>query len=176
MAKSLVLTVLSDDRPGIVEQLSEAIANNGGVWVESSMASLAGKFAGILRVRAPEAKVEAMCDALTALTEQGLHVQVEESSSEAPSGDFYSLRVELFGPDRPGIVHHIAQALAARNISVEELVTEVVHASMAGGELFQAVAVLQVPNSVVADELEDQLDALANELTMDINIEEVAED
>ena len=46
----LVLTVIGDDKPGLVESLSSVIADHQGNWLESSMSQLAGKFAGILKV------------------------------------------------------------------------------------------------------------------------------
>jgi glycine cleavage system regulatory protein len=49
----LVLTVIGDDRPGLVGELSAAIAAHQGNWLESSMSHLAGKFAGIVRVACP---------------------------------------------------------------------------------------------------------------------------
>ena len=57
MNTSIVLSVLSDDHPGIVESLSDVLASNGGNWAESSMLSLAGKFAGILLAQVPEGRV-----------------------------------------------------------------------------------------------------------------------
>jgi len=177
MMQSLVLTVLSDDRPGVVDELSAAIEAHNGVWVESRMASLAGKFAGLLRVRVPEARVETLGAALAALDASGLHVQVEVAGQQRPApAGAHSLRVELVGPDRPGIVHQLAHALAERGISVDELTTEVSDASMAGGELFRASAVLQLPGQISNEALEDQLDALANELTLDIEVEELGGD
>ena len=50
MSNYLVLTIISDDRAGIVEQVAQTISKHGGNWMESSMARLAGKFAGILMV------------------------------------------------------------------------------------------------------------------------------
>ena len=50
MSVSLVLTVIGDDRPGLVGQLSAAISKHNGNWLESSMSHLAGKFAGIVCV------------------------------------------------------------------------------------------------------------------------------
>ena len=50
MRTSLVLTIIGDDRPGIVEQLAEEVLDAGANWEESRMARLAGKFAGLLRV------------------------------------------------------------------------------------------------------------------------------
>jgi glycine cleavage system regulatory protein len=46
MRTSLVLTVIGDDKPGVVEQLSDQVLAAGANWEESRMARLAGKFAG----------------------------------------------------------------------------------------------------------------------------------
>ena len=50
---NLVLTLIGPDRPGLVEAVAQPIAANGGNWLESRMAHLGGKFAGILRVDVP---------------------------------------------------------------------------------------------------------------------------
>ena len=47
MPTSLVLTVLGEDRPGLVEALAHIIAAHEGNWLESRMAHLAA--AGPLR-------------------------------------------------------------------------------------------------------------------------------
>ena len=60
MSVSLVLTVISPDRPGLVEALSQSVASHQGSWLESRMARLDGRFAGILRVSVPENRVEAL--------------------------------------------------------------------------------------------------------------------
>ena len=44
----LVLTVIGDDRSGLVEALANVVTNHGGNWEHSQMAELAGKFAGIV--------------------------------------------------------------------------------------------------------------------------------
>ncbi len=46
----LVLTYVGDDRPGLINAVSEKVAAFGGTWLESRAVRLAGKFAGILRV------------------------------------------------------------------------------------------------------------------------------
>ena len=47
---SLILTVIGDDRPGLVERLSSVVSQHQGNWLESSMSHLSGKFAGIVRM------------------------------------------------------------------------------------------------------------------------------
>ena len=76
MPTSLVLTVLGEDRPGLVEALSHIIAAHEGNWLESRMAHLAGQFAGILRASVPEGNATALLTALQGLAEHGLQVVV----------------------------------------------------------------------------------------------------
>ena len=79
-------------------------------------------------------------------------------------------RLELVGQDRPGIVHDVSQALATRDVNIEELTTAVTSAPMAGGSLFTASATLSVPGSVPIDDLRRDLEALADELMVDIDL------
>jgi glycine cleavage system regulatory protein len=70
---ALILTVIGPDRPGLVRALSEAVAARGGSWLESRMARLAGQFAGIVLVDAPES----LREDLRALEGQGLRITVQ---------------------------------------------------------------------------------------------------
>jgi len=85
MPTSLVLTVLGEDRPGLVEALSHIIAAHEGNWLESRMAHLAGQFAGILRANVPEGNAAALLTALQGLAAHGLQVVVTRSSTDAPA-------------------------------------------------------------------------------------------
>ena len=59
----------SEDRPGLVRLLAEAVSQNGGNWLESSMSQLAGKFAGILRVSVSKDHVDALVAALNKMAD-----------------------------------------------------------------------------------------------------------
>ncbi|MEO0415151.1 MAG: ACT domain-containing protein, partial [Verrucomicrobiota bacterium] len=48
--KSFFVHVVGTDRPGLVEELSRAVAAAGGNWEESRLARLHGQFAGVVRV------------------------------------------------------------------------------------------------------------------------------
>jgi glycine cleavage system regulatory protein len=167
---TLVLTVIGDDRSGLVSALSGVIADHGGSWERSQMARLAGKFAGIVLVAVPDESAEALIAELGPLGSQGLlDVTVERGADEVPaSSDLTRLTLELVGADRPGIVHDISQALAARAVSIEELHTATREAPMVGGMLFEATAILLAPHSVPIAELQTVLEELANELMVDI--------
>ena len=82
------------------------------------------------------------------------------------------LRLSIVGNDRPGIVREVASALAARRINVSEMDTTVTSAPMSGDPLFEAVAHIQVPKTLDLAELNAQLDAIADALTVEIDLEE----
>src|SRR5580692_7505413 len=105
---SLILTVVGPDRPGLVRALAEAVAARGGSWLESRMARLAGQFAGIVLVDAPESLIED----LRALESRGLRITVQTGTSAgSPTVATPRLALEVVGNDRPGIVRDISQVL-----------------------------------------------------------------
>src|SRR4051812_31863849 len=108
MRTSLVLTVIGDDKPGIVEQLSERITATGANWEESRMARLAGKFAGVLRVSVDAAEAGALTEKLRALGAGGLTVVVERSGAADAVPASRTIALEVVGHDHPGIVRDIA--------------------------------------------------------------------
>jgi len=169
MAKTLVLTFIADDRPGLVDRLSEMVAAAGGNWLESRMAHLAEKFAGIAMVEIPAGKVAALKKALAVLEDEGFHLTVEEAKAEVvEAGPLYNL--DLVGPDHQGILHEITHCLAERGVSVEDMETDIRDAPMSGGEMFYAKAKVRLPKKLNAGALQSALEALAGSLMVDITL------
>ncbi|UCH29340.1 MAG: glycine cleavage system protein R [Myxococcales bacterium] len=170
--ESLVVTVIGKDRPGLVESVSAVVEDHGGSWVESRMSRLAGEFAGILRVSVPAANADALSSALVGLEASGLRVVVERGFEEEPE-EGHLIHLELIGSDRPGIVHAISEALAARNVNVDELNTECDGAPWSGDTLFKATARLRAPQALDLDQLRESLEAIAGDLMVDVTIGEI---
>ena len=177
MKKTLVLTFIAEDRPGLVERLSETVAAQGGNWLESRMAHLAEKFAGIAMVEIPDRKFASLEKALRALEAEGFHLTVEEAAlvkpaeppqAAAPEGPLFNL--DLIGPDQPGILRDITHCLAERGVTVEEMETDVRDAPMSGGVMFYAQARVRAPKDLTRAELQQALEALANSLMVDITL------
>jgi glycine cleavage system regulatory protein len=162
---SLILTVVGPDRPGLVRALAEAVAARSGSWLESRMGRLAGQFAGIVLVEAPDS----LLDDLHALESQGLRITVQNATS-GPAVAIGNLRLalEVVGNDRPGIVRDISQVLAASGVNIEELTTGVVSGSFSGETLFRVMAVLRAPDMAAMDAVRAGLELLGNELMVDI--------
>jgi glycine cleavage system regulatory protein len=171
MTTHLVLTVIAADRPGLVSLLSDTITAGGGNWLDARMASLAGQFAGVLLVGVDAARADALAAALQALP--GLRLVVEKSTagssaaSAAEAGE--TLKLELLGQDRPGIVRDISRVLADHQVSITDFETERTSGSFSGEAMFKARAQLQLPAGLDAHALRQALEALANELMVDLS-------
>jgi glycine cleavage system regulatory protein len=172
MSKPLVFTFVGADKPGLVEKLSQTVAMHGGNWLESRMSELAGQFAGIVKVEVGKEKAALLRAALLALCEPQFSVVVADSAGEPSAGNFRQLRLTIVGNDRPGIMREVSHALATRNISVSEMDTSITSAPMSGDPLFEATARIQVPVELDLDELNAQLDTIANTLTVHIDLEQ----
>jgi glycine cleavage system regulatory protein len=174
---TFTLTCIGDDRAGLVSDLSAPIRAHGASWNRSQMARLGGKFAGILLIDVPDARADALASDLAALKDAGLVVTLERTDEPSvqpavESGVESALRwsLELLGADRPGIVAEVSAALAREHVSIEELATDVRDAPMAGGQLFEARAVLVAPPAADVDAVRTLLEAIADELMVEINL------
>ena len=170
MTASLVVTVVGPDRPGIVNRLSDVAQRLGANWAGSRMANLAGQFAGMVHFEVPDDRADALAGALGALESPDLHVVIARSKAGPAAPAMRRVRLELVGHDRPGIVRDLSGSLAQRGVSIEELETHVASAAMSGESLFKVKAVLAVPDSLPNAELRRGLEALANEMMVDVEL------
>lgn len=168
MNTNLVLTVIADDKPGLVDTLSSVIAEHGGNWLESSMSQLAGKFAGILRVSVSKENVAELTAGLEALSGD-LKLIIEQVDNEESMEEPVTVQLSLVGNDRPGIVREISHALAVLSINVEQLSTECSPAPMSSDILFRTRATLRVPQGMMLEDLQKELESLADDLIVELN-------
>jgi glycine cleavage system regulatory protein len=174
VTKALVLTFVGEDRPGHVNAIASRIAAEGGAWLESRLARLAGEFAGIVRVEAPDERVEALTASLHALATSGLAVTVAEAhADEREKPEIVTL--ELLCLDRPGIVREVTDTLTALDINIEEFESGLVPAAFTGQPMFHATARLASPPTLRLEDLRQRLEKLAGEMMADISLAEMPE-
>jgi glycine cleavage system regulatory protein len=80
--------------------------------------------------------------------------------------------LELSGDDRIGIVSKLTHILAQRGVSIEHIQTDLGAIDAAGRRTFRVSAHLLVPNALGNDELQQSLGALAQEMLVDIAIDD----
>lgn len=164
----VVLTLIADDRAGIVETLADVVRQNNGNWLESRMVSLSGKFAGLLSVEIADQHKTALIDGLAALSEQGINVAVEKSDG-ATSEIEENWLLDLVGQDAPGIVQEISRNIALVGGHVVEISSERSHASMSGEMMFMAAYAVHLPSDIDIDEVQKSLESVSFDLSVEIS-------
>ena len=175
MATSLVITAIGADRPGIVNLVSDVAQRFGANWAGSRMASLAGQFAGMVHFEVAADEADALAAALRELEQTGLAITIVRTEPPRSTRPRRTVRLEVVGHDRPGIVRDLSGSLAGLGVSIEELQTSVVSAAMSGERLFKVKAVLALPGALRNRELKSALESLANEMMVDIELGEEAD-
>jgi|TARA_B100000809_G_scaffold260398_1_gene307270 glycine cleavage system regulatory protein len=172
MPESLIVSFIGDDRPGIVQVIANVVARHGGSWQESRMSGLGGYFSGTARILINSDSLEALDQSLQAL--EGLTCIIRPLRQTSPDKTTQKMKLDIVGPDRPGILQDVTSQLVGYGINVIEMETEVRPASMSGELNFIADALVGVPNEVDIESLDKQLDAIARNLGLDILFEESA--
>ncbi len=172
----LVLTFVGDDRPGLVNAISETIAAHGGTWLESRSAQLAGKFAGILLVNVPDAKLAELESSLLRLETAGLRVTIEPGAgAPAAAKPARLIRLDILGNERPGIVRDVTKTLTDLGVNIEEFSSGLEREPFTGVEMFRASARLRAPDGLSLDDLRKALERLASEIMVDLAVGEDAQ-
>lgn len=172
MTTRVLISFYCDDRPGVIETLSGQIESHGGNWLDSQLTRLGGRFTGILQAQIPVAKQDHLAERLSALSAEGISATLT-TAGEGPTSPCASRRITVLGPDRSGIVHELTRALRSAGFNVRSMTTSVETAPMSGEPLFRAEATIELLEDSRLDELEWKLDAMADAMTLEIDVLEV---
>ena len=123
MSRTFAVTVLGHDRPGIIAEVTGALADLGGNLEDSSMTLLRGHFAWTLLV-ASDSPAEDVAARLAHLVAEGLVVSVlpvPDPAGAQVEGSAYLLSVH--GADRPGIVSGLSRWIVGLRRAMELMLT-----------------------------------------------------
>jgi glycine cleavage system regulatory protein len=162
----IILSIMASDRPGIVEQVASVVADAGGSWQESRLSTMAGRFAGIVRVNLDASQLDPLRDRVKALADKDLSIQIEVGDNEAQN--LHPYRIAVVGNDRTGIVAEVTRKLAVMNINLVDVHTDVEPASMSGGVLFRAELELGLTDEQSLDAVIQGLEDLSADLMVDV--------
>ncbi|WP_114204019.1 glycine cleavage system protein R [Janibacter anophelis] len=168
--RTVVISLIAEDRPGLVAELARTVTEQGGGWLESQMGRLGGSFAGAVLIEIAPDRVEELTAAVRALPDVGV-VDVSPTGPAADAG-VETVRLQVVGQDQPGIVRDVSAALAERGLGIHELHTATSDAPMSGERLFEATAVVGVREGVDLDDLRAALDEVSAELSLDVRLDD----
>jgi glycine cleavage system transcriptional repressor len=167
----LAVTVVGQDRPGIIAEATGLLAGLGANLEDSSMTLLRGHFAMVLVASADvsPAEVEAT---LAPLTVGGaLDVAVREVAvGDASRGVGAPYLLSVHGGDRPGIVSAVTAELATAGGNITDLTTRL------SGDLYVVMAEVDLPSSVDPAALGERLAAAGAELGVRVSLRPVDPD
>lgn len=172
MNKNLVISALGNDKPGIVNELSKAILDQGGNISESRMTVLGGEFAMMLLVSGSQDCIE---NILSKLEETGLNLNLTLIAKETQPQEVEQKRlpyqITVVSMDHPGIVHDISDFLSSRKLNIEEIETQTYPAAHTGTAMFSLDMVISVPAESSVRKLRDEFITFCDDLNLDATLE-----
>jgi glycine cleavage system regulatory protein len=168
MKARIILTVLGSDRPGLTQELSDAVLSAGGNWLESHLARLGGKYVGSVLVELEAENLPQLSEEVLGIDSSGLQVAIVPAGND-PAGGGKPFLVELVGQDRPGIVREVTTVLAAIGANIESFASDTEPSAHSGEHLFKARIELALPASASPHQLQDALEAISGEIMVDFS-------
>lgn len=163
--QSLVISIMGKDKPGIVDALAKCIYQHNGNWLGSSFAHMAGMFTGFVEVHVNADKKESLLKALDGMSDISVQAVATSPSANAHPTE---LSVEVMGNDKPGIVQELTSVLNQFNLNIINFSSHCESAPNWGSLMFKATAVIAVPDTFEHDALQQALEALSNDLVVEI--------
>lgn len=160
------IAVVGRDRPGIIAEVTGALAGHRGNVEDSSMSLLRGTFAWTLIVSfegVDRDELEATLDPLRR-PDLALTVHPFDDVEDQASRPVTSMQLSLHGSDHPGIVSAVTGVIADHQGNVTDLSTRLV------GELFVVIAEFDLPVEVDLTGFGGRLNAVAEEVGVVVHL------
>ncbi len=172
--KKVIITSLTNDRPGIVAAISSSLFKSDCNILQVRQAALGNEFAGIFIAEVPDALSEDQLleNLETHLAGQDISLQVKPLSQQSEPVEKESVDpfvVTTFGPDSKGIVAGVTEVIARHNANVTNL-----RALFRGGDNPEdnlMVYEIDIPESANLQALSADLHKLGKQFSLDINIQ-----
>ncbi|MBY0419038.1 MAG: glycine cleavage system protein R [Pararheinheimera sp.] len=163
--KQLILTVIGQDKAGLVEQLATVIASHQGNWMASNLSHLGGYFAGILQLEVSEEHVFALTTELERMSD--LDIKIQQGLQSEIHQD-KQLQFVITGNDRPGIVRELSSVIKHKGANITHFESSKQSAPNWGVPLFHAIATVELPANLNKEEVVKALEAIASDVVVDI--------
>ena len=166
-----VLNVMSDDHPGIVAAVTDAVEGAGGNIDSCSQTVLGGHFTLIMIVSLPEAvgADELASRVRGAETMQGGYQVTARPAlppeTLKPTEKCDRFVITAFGTDQPGIVRRFSQYLAGKDINIVDLYGD------RSGDEFVLIGQLEVPTRWDIRMLQADLEQMGDDLGFTVKLQ-----
>ena len=163
----MAVTVIGDDRPGIVSGVTRVLFEAGCNLEDVSSTILRGHFSMMLIVEAPsDTDAGALEEGMRELGDElGLVVTVRPVTHAPLHVPPPTHMVSVYGADKPGIVYKVARSLADLEVNITDLTSRVI-----GPEEAPVYALMLEVVSADESRLRADLRAVSEELGIDVSV------
>lgn len=167
--KDYIVTVMAQDRVGIVRDVSSALASLDGNITHVSQTVLRGYFTLILSVGVSEdhsqLEIKQAVERSGGVGELEVNVRpfVEIAASEKIPSERFTL--SLKGEDRPGVICLITNHLAARKVNLDDFY------AYARDDQFVMLVQVSIPKGVDVEKLQSELEKIGSEKGFAVNLQ-----
>lgn len=172
MKNFLVITALGSDRPGIVNELTQCIADKDCNIEDSRMSVLGGEFAVMLLVSGNWNTIAKLETHMPAMGQKlGMNIICKSTESHKQPGSLVPYTADVIAMDHPGIVNNLANFFSERNINIEDLETTNYAAAHTGTPMFSVHIEVGVPAEQSIAELRESFMDFCDNLNLDAVLE-----
>ena len=171
MTTKLVISALAEDRPGIVDELSNVLYQQSLNIEDSRMTVLGGEFAILLLVSGEPSAIDAFQTQVNDI-EQKLQMRmlIKATSESSAIENAIPYAVEVAALDHPGIVNNIASFFSARGINIVDLHTESYSAPHTGSPMFALHMTIGIAADTNIAQLREAFTQVCDELNLDAEL------
>ncbi len=166
-----VISAIGRDRPGIVNELSQAVLERNLNIEDSRMTVLGGEFAVLMSVTGDEASLATLEVTLEKLCEASGLAYLFRKTEARSTGHALPYLVRVVTMDHPGVVAGIAGFFSQRQINIRDLNTETERAPHTGTPIFNLRMTVEVPVEVKINELRGEFEAFCSDQDLDGSLE-----
>jgi glycine cleavage system transcriptional repressor len=168
MQTLMVLSALGPDRAGLVDELSQQVAECGCQVGDSRMTVLGGEFAVIMLISGNWNAVAKFENLVPRLHDTlGLHIQIKRTQQRNGSAKVLPYAVEVVSIDRAGIVSDVANFFARRDINIEEVYTSTYPAPHTGTDMFSLHMTVGIPGDMSIAAVRGEFMDFCDDLNLD---------
>ncbi|HHH75412.1 MAG TPA: hypothetical protein ENL03_00130 [Phycisphaerae bacterium] len=165
-----VINILSDDHPGIVAAVGNAVGHLGGNIDSCSQTVLGGFFTLIMIVSMPDdLETDALCEEVRRQEAGGSDLQVMarkmngDDQSQAPETDRFI--ITAFGKDTQGVVLRFSRYLASKDVNIVDL-----FGKLSDGE-FMLISEVDIPRRWNLNMLQADLEEMGSEMGFTVRLQ-----
>jgi len=174
MSNRFIMTAFGKDRVGIVADVTRLLYENDCNLEDTSMSMLADEFTLSLLFSCTRNDIEDQlsreCRRLE--LEKGISAFVRplQALEKKSAKGFKTCTLHIEGLDQAGIVYRTSRYLADNTLNIIQLSSTAKASPESGATIYSMDILVQVPEEMSLDQIEDDLGAVADQLHVDISM------